>query len=88
MEAVGLLPGQEDLGGGTGRHAESGAHGDGVAQTDRTFGGGDADAGVTLAAVQLGALGRVVAQRREYRAGRGEEAIFARRRRQLRESRS
>src|SRR5699024_12037930 len=59
VEPVGLLPGEEDLGGRAGEHREGRADGDRVAQPDGSLGGRDADALVTLAPVELGALAGV-----------------------------
>ena len=49
----------------------------GVAQAGGALGGGDADAVVALAAVQLGALAGDVAQPRQHRAGGGEQPVLA-----------
>ena len=88
VQAVGLLPGEQDLRGGARVHGQGGADRDRVAQADRPLGGGDADALVTLAAVELRALAGVVAQRGEHGAGGGEQAVLAGGRRELREARS
>ena len=50
---------------------------------DRPLGRGHADAHVALAAVELRALARDVAQMRQHRAGRGQQSVLARGRGQL-----
>src|SRR6476620_7760600 len=77
QEAVMVLPRQQHLGGGAGLHGQLGADGDGVAQPDRAFGGGHADAPVALAAEDLGAFAGGVAQLHEHGAGGGDEAVLA-----------
>ena len=52
--------------------------GDGVAQAHGALGRGDADPLVALAAVELGRLAGVVAQRDEHRARGGEQPVLAR----------
>ena len=77
MQPVRLLPREQDLRRGAGLHRQRRADGDGVAQAHRALGRGDADPLVALAAVQLGALAGVVAQRGEHRAGGGQQAVLA-----------
>ncbi len=77
MQPVRLLPREQDLGGRPGLHGQGRADRDRVPQPDRSLGGGDADALVALAAVQLRALAGVVAQRGEHGAGRGQQAVLA-----------
>lgn len=72
-----VLPCQEDLGSRSGFHGKLRAHRDGVPEPDGTFGGGDADAPVALAAEDLGAFAGGIAQLHEYRAGGGDQAVFA-----------
>ena len=62
---------------------ERGADRHGVPQSGQPFRRGDADAHVALAAVELRALARHVAQVREHRAGGGQQAVLARGRGQL-----
>ena len=88
VQAVGLLPGQQDLRGRAGEHRQRRADGDRVAQADGPLGRGDADALVALAAEELGALVRVVAQGAEDRAGCCEQAVLAGRGGQLAEARA
>ena len=76
MQTVGLLPGEQHLGRGAGLHRQRRADGDGIAQTHRAIGGRHADALVALAAEELGALVRVVAQRAEDGPGGGEQAVL------------
>ena len=77
VQPVGLLPGEQHLGGGAGAHGQLRADRDGVAQADGPLGGGDADAVLALAAEELGALAGDVAQRAEHRAGGGEQPVLA-----------
>lgn len=86
MEPVGLLPGEQHLGGRAGEHGQGGADRDRVAQTHRALGGGDADAVVALAPEQLRALGGVVAQGVEHGARRGQEPVLPGRAGQLGEA--
>ena len=88
VEPVGLLPGEQHLGGGAGEHRQRRADRDRVAQAHGPLGGGDADALVALAAEELGALVRVVAQRAEHRAGGGEQPVLAGGRGELAEPRA
>ena len=62
VQAVGFLPGQQDLGGRPGAHGQGGADGDGVAQAHFAFGCRNAHAVVALPAEELGGFLRVVAQ--------------------------
>ena len=71
-----VLPGEQDLGSGAGAHGQLRADRDGVAQTGRPLGGGDADPVVALAAPHLGRLAGDVAQPGEHRAGRGEQPVL------------
>ncbi len=50
---VRLLPGQQDLSGGSGTHGECGTSGNRVAQAHLAFGGGHAHAVIALAAEEL-----------------------------------
>lgn len=86
MQAVRLLPGQQDLGGAAGLHREGRAERHGVAQTDRSFGGGHADAVLSLATIELGGLPGVIPQSGEHGAGRGEQTVLARGRGELAEA--
>ena len=88
MEAVGLLPGEQDLRGGAGEHRERRADRDRVAQTDGPLGRGDADALVALAAEELRALVGVVAQGSEHGTGCREQTVLARGRGELAEPRT
>ena len=76
VQAVGLLPREQHLGGRAGAHRQGRADRDRVAQADRPLGGRDADAVLALAAEELGALVGVVAQRAEHRPGGGEQAVL------------
>ena len=77
VHALGVLPGEQHLGGRAGAHRELGADGDGVAQAGGALGGGDAHAVVALAAPQLRRLAGDVAQPGEHGAGGGEQAVLA-----------
>ena len=77
MHPLGVLPGQQHLGGRAGAHRQLRADGDGVAQPGRALGGGDADPVVALAAPQLGGLAGDVAQPGQHRAGGGEQPVLA-----------
>ena len=76
VQAVGFLPGEQDLGGGSGAHGERGAHRDGVAQAHLAFGGRDAHTVVTLAAEELGGFLRVVAEGLQDGHGGLEQSVF------------
>ena len=86
MEAVGLLPGEEHLGGRTALHGHGGAHRDGVAQTDGALGVGHADAHITLTTIELRGLMGLVPQGRQHGACGGQEVVLARGAGQLSES--
>ena len=77
VHQLGVLPGQQHLGGGPGAHRQLRADGDGVAQPRGALGRGHADPVVTLAAPQLGGLAGDVAQPRQHRAGGGEQPVLA-----------
>ena len=77
VHALGVLPGQQHLGGRPGAHRQLGADGDGVAQPGGALGGRHAHAVVALAAPELGGLAGDVAQPGEHGAGGGEEAVLA-----------
>ena len=77
VQPVRLLPGEQDLRGRAGVHRQRAADRDGVAQADRPLGRGHADPLVALAAVQLGALAGVVAQRGQHRPGGGQQPVLA-----------
>ncbi len=66
-------------------HGEGATHGHAVAQPGHALGGGDADALLTLAAVELRALARGVAQGDQHGGGRRQQPVFARCRRELAE---
>ena len=83
VQAVGLLPGQEDLGARSPEHGHGGAHGDRVAQSDGPLGVGHADAHIALAAVELGRLVGLIAQCGQNGAGGGEQVVLARGRGEL-----
>ena len=54
MQALGILPGQEDLRGGTGFHRQHGADRNRIAQTGSALHGCDAHTLIALTAVDLG----------------------------------
>ena len=83
MHPLGVLPGEQHLGGRAGAHGQLRADRDGVAQAAGALGRGDADAVLALPAPQLGGLAGDVAQSREHRAGRGQQAVLARGGREL-----
>ena len=83
VQPVGFLPRQQHLSGGSGEHGQAGTDRDGVAQPDRPVGGRDANALVTLATEQLGALVGVVAQGAQDRSGGREQPVLTGRRGQL-----
>jgi len=83
-----VLPREQYLSGGTGRHRELAAHRDGVAQAGRTLGGGDAHPVLTLAAEQLRRLAGDVPQPCQHRAGGRQQPVLAGGRGQLAESRA
>ena len=85
MHPLGVLPREQDLGGGAGVHGELRADRDGVAQARGTLGRGDAHAVLALAAPQLGGLAGDVAQAGQDGAGGREQAVLAGGRGQLRE---
>jgi hypothetical protein len=62
---------------GTGGHGERAADRHGVAQTGEPFRGRDADPGVAVAAVELGALPGDVTQLHQHRPGGGEQPVLA-----------
>jgi hypothetical protein len=78
-----VLPRQQDLGGRAGLHGELGAHRDGVAQADRPLRRGHAHTPFALPAEDLRALAGGIAQRKQHRAGGGDQAVFAGGRSQL-----
>jgi hypothetical protein len=78
VHALGVLPGQQDLGGRAGAHRQLGPDRDGVAQAAGALGRGDADAVLALAAPELGGLAGDVAQSRQHGAGGGEQAVLTR----------
>ena len=88
VHALGVLPGEQDLGGRAGGHRQLAADRDGVAQAGRPVGGGDADPEVALAAIQLGRLAGDVAQAGQHGSGRREQPVLASGRGQLAESRA
>ena len=88
MHALGLLPGEQHLGGGPGMHREDGADRHGVAQAREALGRGDADALLALAAVELARLAGRIAQRGEHRPGGGQQTVLAGGRRELAEPRA
>ncbi len=77
VHPLGVLPGEQHLGGRAGAHGQLRADRDGVAQPRRALGRGDADAVVALAAPELGGLAGDVAQPRQHRAGGGEQPVLA-----------
>ena len=77
VDPLGVLPGEQHLCGGAGAHGQLRPDRDRVAQPRRTLGRGDADAVVALAAPQLRRLAGDVAQAREHRSGRGQQAVLA-----------
>ena len=77
VHPLGVLPGEQNLGGGAGAHRQLGADRDGVAQARGPLGGGDADAVLALAAPQLGGLAGDVAQPRQHGPGGGEQPVLA-----------
>ena len=78
MHAFRLLPGEQDLGGRSGRHRQRRTDRHRVAQPGGPLRGGDADPGVGLPAVELRALPGLVPERDEDRLGDGQQAILAR----------
>lgn len=76
VQTVRLLPGEQDLGPGSGEHGQAGTDRDRVAQTHRTFGCCHADALVALATEELGALVGVVAQRAQDGTGSGQQPVL------------
>lgn len=86
MQAVRLLPCEQDLGCRTGEHRKAGTYRDRVAQTHGALGGRHTDALVALMAEELGAFVGVVAQGAQDRTGGGEEAVLAGGCRQLTET--
>ena len=77
VHALGVLPGQQHLGGRAGAHRQLRPDRDRVAQAAGALGGGHADADLALAAPQLGGLAGDVAQSRQHRAGGGQQAVLA-----------
>ena len=71
-----VFPCQQDLGSRSGFHGQLRAHGDGVAEADGTFGGGDTNAPVALAAEDLGTLAGSIAQLHEYGPGGGYQPVL------------
>ena len=88
VHALGVLPGQQHLGGRARAHGELGADGDGVAQAGRALGSGDADPVVALSSPQLRGLAGDVAQPRENRPSCREQPVLAGGGGQLREARA
>ena len=88
MEPVRLLPGQQELRGGARPHRQRRPERDRVAQADRPLGGGNADAVVALATVQLRGFPGVVPQGREHGPGRGQQPVLAGGRGELAEART
>ena len=88
VQPLGLLPGHQDLRGGARLHRERGADRDGVPQSGQPLRRRHAYPHVALPAVELGALARHVAQVGEYRSRRGQQAVLAGRRGELREPRT
>ena len=78
LHPLGVLPGEQHLGGRAGVHGQLGADRDGVAQAGGPLGGGDADPVVALAAPQLGGLAGDVAQPGQHRPGGGQQPVLAR----------
>lgn len=79
MEPIGLLPRKQNLGGGAGEHGQGGSHRNGIAQAAKiAFRGGDADADLALATVQLGGFAGVITQGDEDGLGGRDERIATR----------
>src|SRR5699024_4281365 len=77
VQAVRLLPGQQDLCGGARAHRQGGAQRHGVPQADGAFRSRHADAMIALAAIELGGLPGVIPQRGQHRTGRGQQTVLA-----------
>ena len=77
VQPLGLLPGHQDLGGRAGLHRQRGADRDGVPQSGQPFRRRHADPHVALPAIELRALAGHVAQVREHRSRRGQQAVLA-----------
>jgi hypothetical protein len=83
VQDLAILPGQQNLGRGSGRHRQRRAHRHRVPQPARALGRRDADPDVGLAPVELGALPGVIPQPDQHRLGDHQQPVLAGRRGQL-----
>ena len=76
MQAVGILPSQQDLRGGSGFHRQHGTDWNGIAQTGGALHRGDAHALIALTSINLRRLAGAVEQRLQNRPGCRKQAIL------------
>lgn len=88
MHPLGVLPGQQHLGGRSGTHRQLGSDGNGVAQAGGPLGGCDTYAVFALTTPQLSRFAGDISESGKNRARGGQQSVFAGRGRKFRQTRA